>query len=134
MGSRNGRFQAEPSLGDLFSELSQGTSTLVRQEVELAKAEVTQKISKASRNLAFITGGGLIGYIGAMALVAALIMGLSTWMAPWLAAFLVGAVLVAIAAALIISGLNGLQAIDPTPRRTVASLKEDKEWLTRQMQ
>lgn len=135
MGSNsNGRFQTEPTLGDLFSELSQETSTLVRQEVELAKAEITQKVAKAGKDLAFIIGGGLVGYIGAMALVAALIMGLSNWMAPWLAAFLVGAVLVAIAAALIISGLNDLQTIDPTPRRTVASLKEDKEWLTRQIQ
>lgn len=129
----NGRFEPEPSLGDLFSDLSQEASTLIRQEVELAKAEITQKATKAGKDLALMIGGGLIGYLAAMSLVAAIILGLSEWMEPWLAAFLVGAVLAVIAAVLIITGLNDLQQIDPTPRRTVATIKEDKEWLTRQM-
>lgn len=131
--TNNGLPQYERSLGDLFSELSQGTSLLVRQEVQLAKVEITEKAKKAGKDVALIAGGGLLGYVGVMALVAALILGLSTWMAPWLAAFLVGAVLVGIAAVLIITGLNDLQEIDPTPQRTVATLKEDKEWLTRQV-
>jgi hypothetical protein len=123
----------ERTLGELFSELSQETSTLVRQEVQLAKVEITQKVSKAGKDVALIAGGGLLAYTGLLALVAALIMGLATWMAPWLAAVLVGLVFVGIAAVLIVTGLNDLKEIDPTPQRTVATIKEDKEWLTRQL-
>lgn len=131
--SQNGQLTDEPSLGTLFGELSQKASILVRQEVQLAKAEIAQKIGKASKHVALIAGGGLLGYAGLLALVAALILGLSTWMDPWLAAFLVGALFVGIAAVLIVTGLNGLQEIDPVPQQTIATLKEDKEWLTRQM-
>jgi uncharacterized membrane protein YqjE len=129
----NGTFSDERSLGELFSKLSQDTSTLVRQEVQLAKVELTEKVTKAGRDLALIAGGGLVAFLGALALVAALILVLSNWMAPWLAALIVGAVFVAIAAVLIITGLNDLKEIDPTPQRTVATIKEDKEWLTQQL-
>jgi uncharacterized membrane protein len=126
-------FSDERSLGDLFSQLSQETSMLVRQEVQLAKVELTEKVTKAGRDVALIAGGGLLAYTGVLALVAALILVLATWMAPWLAALLVGLVFVGIAAILIVTGLNDLKEINPTPQRTVATIKEDKEWLTRQL-
>jgi hypothetical protein len=126
-------FSDERSLGDLFSQLSQETSMLVRQEVHLAKAELTEKVTKAGRDVALIAGGGLLAYTGVLALVAALILVLANWMAPWLAALLVGLVFVGIAAILIVTGLNDLKEINPTPQRTVATIKEDKEWLTRQL-
>jgi hypothetical protein len=132
-GNQFNQMTDERTLGDLFSELSQETSTLVRQEVQLAKVEITEKVAKAGKNVALIAGGGLIAYTGVLALVAALILGLATWMAPWLAALLVGLVFVGIAAVLIVTGLNDLKEIDPTPQRTVATIKEDKEWLTRQL-
>jgi O-antigen ligase len=106
---------------------------LVRQEVHLAKAELTEKVTKAGRDVALIAGGGLLAYTGVLALVAALILVLANWMAPWLAALLVGLVFVGIAAILIVTGLNDLKEINPTPQRTVATIKEDKEWLTRQL-
>jgi uncharacterized membrane protein YqjE len=123
----------EPSLGELFSELSQETSQLVRQEVRLATAELTEKANKAGRNIAFIAGGGLVAYTGVLALVAALILVLSNWMAPWLAALIVGVLFVAVAAVLINSGLNELKQLNPKPQKTMATLREDKEWLTRQL-
>jgi hypothetical protein len=126
-------FSDERSLGDLFSQLSQETSMLVRQEVQLAKVELTEKVTKAGRDVALIAGGGLLAYTGVLALVAALILVLANWMAPWLAALLVGLVFVGIAAILIVTGLNDLKEINPTPQRTVATIKEDKEWLTRQL-
>lgn len=126
-------FSDERSLGDLFSQLSQETSMLVRQEVQLAKVELTEKLMKAGRDVALIAGGGLLAYAGLLALIAALILVLATWMAPWLAALLVGLVFVGIAAILIVTGLNDLKEINPTPQRTVATIKEDKEWLTRQL-
>jgi nucleoside permease NupC len=120
-------------LGQLFSELSEETSMLVRQEVQLAKVEIMQKVQKAGKDVALIVGGGLVAYTGVLALVAALILVLANWMAPWLAAFLVGALFVIVAAVLIVTGLNDLKEMNLTPQRTVATIKEDKEWLTRQM-
>lgn len=132
--TQNTAVRNEPSLGELFGELSQETSLLVRQEVQLATAEIKGKATKAGKDIALIAGGGLVAYTGMLAIVAALILGLSNWMDPWVAAFLVGAVLAIVAAVLINTGLKQLKEIDPLPQRTVATLKEDKEWLARQMQ
>lgn len=123
----------ERSLGDLFAELSREVSTLVRQEVHLAKAEVSQKASQAGRNVAFVALGGFIAYAGFLALIAALILGLSEFMAGWLAALLVGLIICAVGYLLVQKGINELKRVNPVPRRTVESLKEDAEWVKQQM-
>jgi xanthine/uracil permease len=123
----------ERSLGDLFAELSREVSTLVRQEVHLAKAEVSQKASQVGRNVAFVALGGFIAYAGFLALIAALILGLSEFMAGWLAALLVGLIICAVGYLLLQTGINELKRVNPVPRRTVESLKEDAEWVKQQM-
>jgi hypothetical protein len=59
------------SIGELFSELSQKTTTLVRQEIELAKAEMSQKASRVGKNVGFLVIGGIVAYTGLLAVVAA---------------------------------------------------------------
>lgn len=121
------------SLGDLFGDLSQKASTLVRQEVQLAKVEMKQKATEASVEVATITVGGLIANAALLTFTAALVLGLAEFMAPWLAALIVSLGFALLAGLLITKGVNALKEIDPVPEQTVTTLKEDKEWLTRQL-
>lgn len=124
----------ERSLGALFAELAQETSSLVRQEVHLAKAELTQSASEIGQAMGFLVVAGAIAYAGFLALLAAVILGL--WYAGltgWVAALLVGLVVIAISVMLIQRARAMLDAANLAPQRTVASLKEDTEWVKEQM-
>lgn len=121
------------SLGELFSELSQEASTLFRQEVQLAKVELSQKASKMGKEAAFIGAGGAIAYAGFLALIAAAIFGFAEFMPIWLSALLVGVVVAGIGYVLMQKGISALKEINPAPRRTIETLKEDKEWLKQQV-
>ena len=123
----------EPSLGELFAELARETSTLVRQEVELAKTEMSQKAARVGRDVAFLAIGGAVLYAGFLALLAALIIGLGQLGLPWwLSALLVGLIVAAVGGFLIQQGLAALKREDLAPRQTVATIKEDVEWAREQ--
>jgi VIT1/CCC1 family predicted Fe2+/Mn2+ transporter len=123
----------EPSLADLLSRLSEQASTLVRQEIQLAQTEMTRKATKAGRNAAFVALGGVIAFAAFLTIVAALVLALAQVMEAWLAALIV-AVVLAIAAALLVQyGISKLKQIDPAPRRTIETMRENKEWLTQQI-
>ena len=125
--------QEQPSLGDLFSNLSAQASLLFRQEVQLAQAEMTKKATRAGQNAAYVVLGAVVAQAAFLTLVAALVLALSTVMDAWLAALLVG-VLLAIGAALMVRfGLTKLKEIDPAPRQTIQTMRENKEWLTQQI-
>ncbi|MCB8936453.1 MAG: phage holin family protein [Candidatus Promineofilum sp.] len=125
--------QEQPSLGDLFSNLSAQASLLFRQEVQLAQAEMTKKATRAGQNAAYVILGAVVAQAAFLTLVAALVLALSTVMDAWLAALLVG-VLLAIGAALMVRfGLTKLKEIDPAPRQTIQTMRENKEWLTQQI-
>jgi Putative Actinobacterial Holin-X, holin superfamily III len=117
----------ERSIGELFGQLSQDIALLVRQEAQLAKTEIQEKISRASRDLVSLAAGGAIALVGGLALTAAIILLLvdPIGLEPWLAALLVGAVFAGGGMVLLRSGLRDLKTVDPAPRRTVESIKED---------
>jgi hypothetical protein len=121
------------SLGDLFSDLTQNASLLARQEVQLAKVEMQEKAKEAGGEIAIIGAGAALGNAALLALTAAAVLGLSLYMSPWLAALVVALVLGVIAGLLIWQGISGLKEMNVVPEQTVATLKEDKEWLSRQM-
>ncbi|MBA3451162.1 MAG: phage holin family protein [Chloroflexia bacterium] len=124
----------EKSLGDLFSDLAQDTSSLVRQEVQLAKTELTQSASEIGKAVGFMVVAGAIAYAGFLAILAAIILGLwDAGMEGWVAALIVGVVVIAISIILIQRARSMMQASNLAPRRTVASLKEDTEWVKEQM-
>ena len=123
----------ERSLGELFAELASETSTLVRQEIQLATAEMSQKVSSAGRNVGLIGAGGALAYAGLLALIAAAIIGLGHLIPAWLSALIVGLVVLAVGYVLIQMGLSALKRLDPMPRQTVETLKEDKEWAKEQL-
>jgi len=122
-----------PSLGQLFSELARETSTLVKQEVALAKTEMKQKASEATKDASLIGVGGALAYAGLLSILAALVLLLAHVMPAWIAAFVVGLSATLGGYALLRHGVTTLRAIDPKPRETIQTLKEDKVWLEQQM-
>jgi amino acid transporter len=120
------------SLGELFAELANETTTLVRQEIQLAKTEMTQKAATAGKDVGMIGAGGALAYAGLLAIIAAVIIGLGQVIPMWLSALIVGLVVVGIGYVLIQRGLSELKRIDPAPRQTLETLKEDKEWVKEQ--
>ena len=124
----------ERSLGDLFSDLSRETTTLVRQEVQLAKAELTQSATEAARGIGMLVAGGAVAYAGLFFLLLAIVFGLieAGWDA-WLSALVVGVVVVAIGAILVLRARESLKPANLTPRRTIETLKEDQEWAKEQI-
>lgn len=127
-----GRTGADPrdeSVGALLKQLSQETTTLVRQELELAKAELGEKGKQAGVGAGLIGGAGVVGLLAAGALTAAIIALLDKGMATWLAALIVAVVYGAIAAVLALRGRDKVQeATPPVPEQTVETLKEDAQW------
>ena len=120
-------------LGDLFSDLASDMSNLVRQEVALAKLEVTQKAKYLGRNVGYLVVGGAVAYAGLLAVIAAIIMLLDKYMPAWGAALLVGVVVAVVAWLMIGKALSALQQADLTPRETVETLKEDATWMKQQI-
>jgi hypothetical protein len=121
------------SLGELFTELARETSTLVRQEVTLARAELSQKAGQVGKDLGFLAIGGAIAYAGLLAIIAAIIIALATLGLPWwLSALLVGIVVAGIGYFLVQKGLSALKREGLAPRQTLDTLKEDVEWIKEQ--
>lgn len=120
----------ERPIGELLKQLSQETSTLVKQELDLAKAEMTEKGKKAGLGAGFIGGGALLGLGAFGAFTTFLIALLATALDhTWLAALIVTAVYGGIAAFLALRGKDKIQeATPPAPEQTVETLKEDVEW------
>jgi xanthine/uracil permease len=127
----------EPSIGTLLKDLSDETRTLLRQEVELAKAEISEKVSVMGRNVAYIAIGGLVALVGLLPIVAAACIGMIVLLdnfmndsiAAWLGPLIVGVVLGLIGYALIQKALSTLKRESFVPRKTMNSLRENTEWL-----
>jgi len=118
--------QEERSLGDLLADLTRQISTLVRQEIALARAETVSELKGAARGGGMVAIGGVLVHAGALAVLAAIALVLiQAGVTPWLAALLVGVVVAAIGAALIGSGRSAIAATDLTPRRTIETIKDD---------
>lgn len=122
------------SLGDLFAELSRETTTLVRAEMQLAKAELSQKAAQTGKDVGFLAAGGAVLYAGFLALIAAAIVGLGqlglTW---WVSALLVGIVVAAVGGFLVWQGITDLRKGNLAPTQTLQTLQEDQQWAKRQM-
>jgi hypothetical protein len=117
------------SVGELIGNISNDLSTLFRQEVELAKAELKQEASKAGKAAGMLSGAGFAGYLVVVLLTFALVAALSNVMDPGWAALIVAVLWAIVGAVLYANGRKKLKTVDPTPRRTVDTLKEDAQWL-----
>jgi|1186.fasta_scaffold102335_2 uncharacterized membrane protein YqjE len=124
----NGRVEQlrQRPAGELVKDLSTQVSTLVRQELELAKVELTAKGKEASIGAGMFGGAGVLGLYGVGALVTTAILALSTAIDGWLAALIVAVVLFAIAGILALVGRSRARRATPlAPEQTVATVKED---------
>lgn len=122
----------EPSLGELFGELTRQMTALVRSEVQLATTEMSGKLSRLGRDVGFLVLGGAVAYAGFLALVAALVGLLALFVPWWLAALVVGLAIAGLGYWLVQRGLNALKQVDLAPRQTMETIKEDVEWAKEQ--
>jgi len=115
-------------LGELVKDLAGQTSTLVRQEIKLAQAEVTQKGKLAGKGAAMLAGAAITALLGLGAFTALLIIALDSFLPLWLAPLIVTLLWFAVAAVLGLSGKNALQSATPPAPQTLETVKEDIQW------
>jgi uncharacterized membrane protein YqjE len=124
-------------VGGLLRELAEGGTTLVRQEVRLARLEVGEAAVALGKGTAFVALGGVLALLGALSLLAGVILLIGDQWLPrdlyWLAALIVVVLTGGIAAWFVKRGRTALSPSALMPDETVATLKEDKEWLKRQL-
>lgn len=119
---------SDRSTQELVKQLADQTTTLVRQEVELAKAELAQKGKRAGIGAGMFGGAGVLGLYAVGALTAAAILALATALDGWLAALIVGVVYAAVAGVLALQGRRKVREATPVaPERTLDTVKEDVE-------
>ena len=120
------RTEQDKPLGELVQDLSRQTSTLIRQEMRLAQAELTEKGRHAGRCAGMFGGAGVVALYGVGALVAAAILGLATVLEPWIAAAAIGAGLLLVAGILALTGKKELdEAGPPKPEQAIESVQRD---------
>lgn len=120
----------EQSTADLLRQLSEQTTTLVRQELALAKLELAEKGKKAGTGAGMFGGAGALGFYALGAFTACAILALATAVAGWLAALIVGVVYVPVAGVLALTGKKKVtEATPPLPELAVDSTKEDVRWV-----
>jgi hypothetical protein len=124
----------ERTFGELLGQLSQDLTLLMRQELQLAKTEISEKISRATSDAVSLAAGGVVAYAGALALVAGIILVLNQVMglAAWLAAVLVSLALGIIGFVMVRGALRNLKRIEPTPQRTVKTIEDGIQWAKEQ--
>jgi hypothetical protein len=116
-------------LGEVAKNLTSDVSLLVRQEIELAKAEMAQKARTAAPGIGMFGGAGIVALCAAGALTAFAVLVFSIFLPEWAAALIVGAVLAAVAVALVRQGKERVaDAGKPIPEQTIETVKEDVEW------
>lgn len=142
MGSYSGDGLGDSrSIADLFRELSGEGRTLVRQEVELAKAELAEKARLYARNTGSMAVGGALLLVAALAIGTAVTYGLIVLfdaflpfeVAVWLAPLVLGGILAAVGLSMIRKAKTAMSEEGVMPQRTIATLREDKNWVKRKV-
>jgi hypothetical protein len=123
---------ADASLGELFSDLTSDMSALLRNELQLAKVELKEEITRAGRAGGMFGGAALAGYMTIVLLSFAAVWGLAEVMAVGWAFLIVAVVWAAAAALLYLRGRDQLRMVNPKPDQTIDTLKEDLQWAKNQ--
>jgi len=130
MAEHSGTDLRDRTTSDLLKQLSDQSTTLVRQEIELAKLEFREKGKKAGQGAGMFGGAGLFGLYAVGALTATIILALATFLPGWVAALIVTVVYGAIAGILALRGKSQVQeATPPMPEQAVETTKEDVRWV-----
>ena len=118
----------DSSVGDLLGNVTTDLSTLMRQEVELAKVEIKEEATKAAKASGMVAGAGAVGYLVLVFLALALMFALDQVMPIGWAALITAVLLGVVAAVLFVLGRKQFQQVNPKPEQTVETLKEDVQW------
>lgn len=127
------RYAEDRSLGELFSDLTTESRTLVRQELELAKRELGDKAAKVGKDAGLMALGGIVLYTGLLALIAAAIIGLGHLIGYGVAALITGVALAGTGAAVVLGAKKDLQKTNLAPEETKKTVKETKSWIKAQV-
>ncbi|HEX5871651.1 MAG TPA: phage holin family protein [Longimicrobium sp.] len=120
----------DPALGDLFRQLAQDSATLVRQEMNLAKAELKSNVKSVARDAAMVAIGGILALVGVVVLIVFLVVAVGDALDNyWLGALVVGVLFLLVGGLLAMSSLKKLKHEEVAPTRTLETLREDKQWL-----
>jgi hypothetical protein len=128
----------ERTLRSLIKQLSHEVTTLARQEVALAKAEISEKAAIAARNARYLAIGAAVGYAGFLVLLGALAAGIGAWMAAadvspgiylWLAPLIVALVMLAVGGGLVLQALDAIRREGLAPKRTAGALRDAKDFV-----
>ena len=121
------------SVGELVKELGQGTTEILRKEVQLARAEVMESIEQTKRGIVWLVLA-MAPIMMVMVLVPmAIVSGLDNFMYRWIAAAITAVVMLAIAGIMALVAMKKLKKVNPKPERAIEDVKEEKEWLTHRM-
>lgn len=121
------------SLGDLLKELMADASTLIRQEIALARVELTEKAKVYARALAMMAVAAVLGLLALGVLTACIILAIDVALPAWLAALIVGAVYLIMAGIFVLVGMARMRrAGKPVPEQTIETIKEDVSWARHQ--
>ncbi len=116
------------SVGDLVGEIAEDVSRLLRQEIDLAKAEVKQEVTKLGKGVGLLGGAGVAGHLLLLFASVALMLVLGRVMDLDLAALLVALIWAVVAVVLAVTGRRQLKSFDPQLPKTTQTLKEDVQW------
>jgi hypothetical protein len=119
----------ERSLGQLFGDLSRQLGTLVRKEIELARAEMTTRATAVGRDAAMLGVGAAALYAAFLgAMFAVILLLIDAGLTPWVSALLVAVVVAIVGGALVARGRAAIARTDVAPQQTIETLKEDAQW------
>lgn len=121
------------SLGELFNELTVELRNLLRQELELGKAEISQKLVRLVKDFAALGIGAVLAYTGLIVLIAALVLGVGVFIPLWVSALIIGSIITFVGFLLIQKGRKDLKEASLTPEVTAETLKETAKWAKSQM-
>jgi uncharacterized membrane protein YqjE len=121
--------EPQESIGELLGQLANNSAVLVRDEITLARKEITERVQTFAARLITVCIGSLVGLLGVMTLVAAAVIGLGRLVGMGTSALIIGAALAVIGGTMSIVGLNRLKQTSLKPEKTIETLGEDKEWL-----
>lgn len=125
--------QQEPGFRDLLKTLSHGVGSLLRQEVEFAKVEVSKQMAHARKGVILMAVGGVLAYSGFLVLLAAAVAALALVVPLWLSALLIGLAIGGTGGILLWGAKNELKAENLKPQKTIDVVKEDISWMKNQL-
>ena len=120
------------SIADVLQDIVTNVQTIIRSEVRLARTEITEEISKAGRAAGLMGGGAISALFTIWLLLLTILFALATVMPLWAASLILLVVMAIVTAVLITSGRKRLKTVHTTPEKTIASVKENVEWVKSQ--